>query len=181
LICCCPICAAKYKHSGFIDEPQKNKIKEEILNEEIKPNKDGNYEISIPLDETASICFVNKHFMDLKNILKVENGNRLTESSSNPVEETEIQDVVNNGININDKLLLEFVPSDEKIFKQELLKTKRAKRTWYYKDNNITIDEWDASKFTIESNLKCNILSNNKIRAWRETGLIKVKFEILEK
>jgi len=178
-ICCCPICAAKYRPS-FKDKLQKNKIKEKILNENIEPNKAGNYEISIPLDETASICFVETHFMDLKTILKVENGSRSTESNSNPAEEIEIQDVVNNGININDKLLLEFIPSDEKIFKQELLKTRRAKRTWYYKDNNI-IDEWDASKFTIESNLKGNILSNNKIRAWRETGLIKVKFEILEK
>ncbi len=78
-----------------------------------------------------------------------------------------------------DELTLEFIPTDEKVFKQELLRTKRAKRTWYYKDNKITIDEWDASKFTIESNLRGNILSNNKIRAWRETGLRKVKFEIL--
>ena len=81
----------------------------------------------------------------------------------------------------NDKMLLEFIPSDEKIFKQELLKTKRAKRTWYYKDGKITIDEWDASKFTIESDLKGNIRTNNKVRAWRETGLIKMKFEILGK
>jgi len=74
-ICCCPICAVKYKPS-FIDESQKIKIKEKILNGNIKPNKDGNYEIPISytsLDETASICFVEKHFMDLKTILQVEN------------------------------------------------------------------------------------------------------------
>jgi len=80
-ICCCPICSAKYQSSGFIDEAQKNKIKEEILNENITPNKDGNYEIpisSISLDEAATICFANKHFMDLKTILEVENGSQLT-------------------------------------------------------------------------------------------------------
>jgi len=34
---------------------------------------------------------------------------------------------------------------------------------------------------TIESNLRGNILSNNKKRAWKDTGLRKVKFEILGK
>ena len=72
-ICCCPICAAKYQYGGFIDKAQKNKIKEKILNENITQNKDGNYEIPISLDEATNICFVNKHFMDLKTILEVEN------------------------------------------------------------------------------------------------------------
>jgi hypothetical protein len=115
-ICCCPTCAVKYKPS-FIDEPQKIKIKGEILNGNIKPNEDGNYEIPILLDEAATICFVNRHFMDLKTILEVENGSQLTESSSNPVEETEAQDVVNNGININAEEELELSINDMDIVK----------------------------------------------------------------
>jgi hypothetical protein len=94
---------------------------------------------------------------------------------------TNNHNTINNGVTNNDELSLEFIPSDEKIFKQELLKTKRAKRTWYYKDNKVTTDEWDASKFTIESNLRGNIFSNNKVRVWKDTGLRKVKFEILGK
>jgi len=78
----------------------------------------------------------------------------------------------------NDDFLIEFIPSDEKTFKQKLIETKRAKRTWYYKNKNPETDIWDASNFTIESNLKGNILSNNKVRARKDTGLIKVKFEI---
>jgi hypothetical protein len=81
----------------------------------------------------------------------------------------------------NDNFLLEFIPSNERIFKQKLIETKRAKRTWYYKNKNSETDVWDANNFTIESNLKNNILSNSKVRARKDTGLIKVKFEILEK
>jgi len=78
------------------------------------------------------------------------------------------------------KLSLEFIPNDERKFKQELIRTKKAKRTWYYKDKNPETDIWDASRFTVESNLKGNIFSNNRVRVWEETGLMKIKFEILE-
>jgi hypothetical protein len=78
----------------------------------------------------------------------------------------------------NDKLLLEFIPNDKKKFKQELIRAKKAKRTWYYKDKSSKTDIWDASKLTMKSNLGKNIHSNNKARRWKETGLIKIKFEI---
>lgn len=96
--------------------------------------------------------------------------------------------VINNNVSVSnvkteiqntEKLPLEFVPSDERVFKQELIKTKKARRTWYYNNKNPEIDIWDASKFTIESNLRGNILSNNKVRAWKDIGLIKIKFEII--
>jgi hypothetical protein len=77
------------------------------------------------------------------------------------------------------KLPLEFVPNDEKLFKQELLKYKKAKRTWYYTAKNPETDIWDANNFSIESNLRGNIYSNNKVRVWKEIGLLKVKFEII--
>jgi hypothetical protein len=66
----CPVCAAKYSSGGFVDDYQKNKIKEKILNENIEANKDGNYEIPILLDYETTICFVETHFIDLKAILK---------------------------------------------------------------------------------------------------------------
>jgi len=87
----------------------------------------------------------------------------------------------NDPIDEPDDFLLEFIPSNERIFKQRLIEIKKARRTWYYKNKNPETDIWDASNFTIESNLKSNILSNNKVRARKDTGLIKVKFEILEK
>jgi hypothetical protein len=89
--------------------------------------------------------------------------------------------IVNNDANLTaEKLIFEFIPSDEKLFKQELIKTKKARRTWYYLNKNPEIDIWDASKFTIESNLRGNISSNNKVRVWKDIGLIKIKFEIIK-
>ncbi len=75
---------------------------------------------------------------------------------------------------------LEFVPSDEKLFKQKLLQIKRADRTWYYSDGRVEKDTWNANKFRIESNLIGNIYSNNKVRQRGKTGLIRLKLAIPE-
>ncbi|MDR2569738.1 MAG: type I restriction enzyme HsdR N-terminal domain-containing protein, partial [Oscillospiraceae bacterium] len=71
--------------------------------------------------------------------------------------------------------VLEFNPSDERVFKERLLQTKRAKRTWFYTDGRTETDIWDASKFTTTSNLNGNIYSNNKVRQRDKIGLIKLK------
>jgi len=77
------------------------------------------------------------------------------------------------------KLPLEFIPNDEKIFKRELLKTKKARRIWYYSEKLPIEDIWNASNFTLESNLRGNIYSNNKVRKWKTNGLTKLKLEII--
>lgn len=75
---------------------------------------------------------------------------------------------------------LELIPNNEQLFKQELIRTKKASRAWFYSDGRIINDTWDASSFTIESNLRGNISSNNKVRHRNETGLIKLKIKIIE-
>jgi hypothetical protein len=80
---------------------------------------------------------------------------------------------------INDNLILEFNPDDEKLFKLELLKTKQAKRTIYYKDKNPEIEIWNAGKLTEKSNLRANIYSNKRFRQWKELGITKIRFEII--
>ena len=82
-------------------------------------------------------------------------------------------------LNTNDELILEFDPSDEKIFKQQLIKTKKAKRTIFYKNKNPEAEVWNADEFTKESNLRGNIHSNNKVRKWQKLGIVKIKFEII--
>lgn len=49
------------------------------------------------------------------------------------------------------------IPSDPNQFKQELLKTKRAKRILLYKDGNAKVEQWNADKFTATSDLNGNI------------------------
>ncbi|MBT0572393.1 hypothetical protein OKE68_01960 [Riemerella anatipestifer] len=75
---------------------------------------------------------------------------------------------------------IEFIPKDEKLFKQKLIRIKKANRTWFYSDGKIVNDTWDASNFTDESNLRGNISSNNKVRNRDKIGLIKLKLEIIE-
>lgn len=59
-------------------------------------------------------------------------------------------------------------------FKDRLLRTKFAKRFWYYKDKTAPEqDAWDASKFRSDSNLLGNIHST-KYRHWKTSGLIKL-------
>ena len=80
-----------------------------------------------------------------------------------------------------DSLELEFLPEDENEFKQQLIQFKRVKRTWFYADGRKVEDIWNATNFAPESNLRVNIFSNNKVREREETGLEKIRFEIIDK
>jgi len=88
--------------------------------------------------------------------------------------------IMRKGRTTKESLELEFIPSDENAFKQQLIRFKRAKRTWFYADGRKVEDEWDASNFKPESNLRGNIYSNNKVRMREETGLEKIRFEIID-
>jgi hypothetical protein len=137
-------------------------------------------EIFIPAIEKTKIdSDTNELFIraiKLSNLFKMLTNKPIDTS---PPEIANNHNTINNWVTNNDEFSLEFIPSDEKVFKQKLIETKRAKRTWYYKNKNPETDIWDASNFTVEANLRGNIFSNNKVRARKDTGLIKVKFEIL--
>jgi hypothetical protein len=77
-------------------------------------------------------------------------------------------------------LVFEFVPNDKDVFKQKLVKTKKARRTWYYSNGKIETDFWNAHNLKETSNLMGNIKSNCRVRKGNTTGLIKIKFEIVE-
>jgi len=115
-------------------------------------------------EETVSLIFdkVNIHISKKEDVISIQSSRNLI----SPVQQC--------------NFILEFVPSDEKLFKQKLLQTKRAKRTWFYLDGRIITDIWNASNFTEESNLHGNIHSNNKVRQRNKTGLFKIKFETIE-
>lgn len=51
------------------------------------------------------------------------------------------------------------IPADHVLFKQELLLTKRARRTIRYKDGSERVEFWDAGRFTPASDLMNNINS----------------------
>ena len=86
---------------------------------------------------------------------------------------------INGDINYDDELILEFEPSNQRIFKQELIRTRQARRIISYKDNRVEKQIWNANNFTKSSNLIGNIRGNNLIRNWRELGIVKIRFEII--
>lgn len=64
-------------------------------------------------------------------------------------------------------------------FKQKLLQTKQAKRTWIYNDGHTETDDWIAYNFRPDSNLLGNIHST-KYRHWKTSGLVKLICSISE-
>jgi hypothetical protein len=91
------------------------------------------------------------------------------------------EDVVNRYLNTNDELVLEFHPSDERVFKKELIKSKQASRTIFYKNGKTEPEIWNANNFTENSNLRGNIKSSSKYRRREELGIVKIKFEIIKR
>jgi hypothetical protein len=59
----------------------------------------------------------------------------------------------------NNKLILEFEPSDENKFMEDLLETHKAERTIFYGDRTETTT-WNAGNMTTDSDLRGNILSH---------------------
>lgn len=87
--------------------------------------------------------------------------------------------VEHNPIKYTGETVIEFIPNNETQFKQLLLQKKKARRTWIYKNGTSRTEIWDATNFKPSSNLKGNSQSTNHWRTRKETGLIKIIFEIL--
>lgn len=69
------------------------------------------------------------------------------------------------------------IPSDLILFKQELLKTKQAKRILLYKDGSAKVEIWNANNFTPNSDLIGNILSQLGHRKDKD-GIIEAIYEV---
>lgn len=108
----------------------------------------------------------------LDDIFKQVNSN--ISENQNAVERPLVRNVSNDGFQ------LEFIPSDENVFKQRLIETKRAKRTWYYPNNRTEEDFWNVNIFNEESGLRGNIYSQPRYREKGHTGLYKIKLEIID-
>lgn len=65
-------------------------------------------------------------------------------------------------------------------FKEMLLQTKRAERTWVYTNGRTEKDIWNAVKFRPDSNLSGNIRSAKKFIKGKKSGLVKLICEITE-
>ena len=71
------------------------------------------------------------------------------------------------------------IPGNPILFKPELLKRKRAKRTLFYKDGSVKIEMWNADRFKPSSDLMNNIDS----QLWRrkdKAEIVKAIYEIVD-
>ena len=68
-----------------------------------------------------------------------------------------------------------FHPADEKLFKDELLKSRKAHFVLTYDSGAVKQTSWDASDFKGSSNLRGNIQSKTFWRNRNKEGLIKVE------
>lgn len=71
--------------------------------------------------------------------------------------------------------LLIFHPTDEKLFKAELLKSRNAYFVLTYDSGAVKQTPWDASDFKESSNLRGNIQSKTFWRTRNKDGLVKVE------
>lgn len=141
----------------------KNEISEELLNK--------------LLVEYFSKNYSNEEIRQAIENISININININRKAENSYEDTLVH---NNFINTNQEVGIIFRPSDERIFKQELLKYKKAKRTWIYKNGKEEVEDWDAQRMTIDSNLRGNICSTNKWRNRDKNGIIKVVLEIMK-
>lgn len=77
----------------------------------------------------------------------------------------------------NQSLLpITFVPSEESEFKQKLLLNKKAIIETHYANGTVESKVWNASRFSISSNLLGNLRSRQEFRAgkWQAAGIVRV-------
>lgn len=77
----------------------------------------------------------------------------------------------------NQSLLpITFDPSEESEFKQKLLFNKKAIIETHYANGTVESKVWNASRFSISSNLLGNLRSRPEFRAgkWQEAGIVRI-------
>ena len=76
------------------------------------------------------------------------------------------------------KPTITFSPSDENLFKNELIKRKEAEVVLYKIDGSREIHHWNATKISEKSNLRANLWSGF-LRDWKQKGIKYAELNIL--
>lgn len=77
--------------------------------------------------------------------------------------------------------IIELCPDNYIVFKNELIRTKQARRIWYYNNGKTKTEIWNAFNFTEQSDINANIKTNSTYRKWKDLGIVKVRIEIIER
>ena len=111
-----------------------------------------------------------------ENITKEPQATSVLQESTESVRQTPV--VVNN----QRCLPITLEPSEPNIFKQELLRTKKAIITTFFSDGKFDDKTWHADKFSASSNVWGNLRSRHQYRSvnWQTLGIEKVHVKVVE-
>lgn len=173
-ISACQHCDAKENlESAHVHGRDRNDIIELILSQE---SIDGVVSVDIQKFEER---FVEEHQPLEKSILilcrechrKYDTKPKKVRQTSQIVENTSRSSLSNQSL-----LPITFDPSEESEFKQKLLLNKKAIIETHYANGTVESKVWNASRFSISSNLLGNLRSRQEFRAgkWQEAGIVRV-------
>jgi hypothetical protein len=81
------------------------------------------------------------------------------------------------------KLPIVLNPTDEEVFKNKLLKTRRAEITVFHADGSVKKKIWEANSFTVKSGVLNNLRSRAEFRngEWQARGIERVEVKVIGK
>lgn len=173
-ISACQHCDAKENlESAHVHGRDRNEIIELILSQE---SMDGVVSVDIQKFEER---FVEEHQPLEKSIFilcrechrKYDTKPKKVRQTSQIVENTSRSSLSNQSL-----LPITFDPSEDNEFKQKLLLNKKAIIETHYANGTVESKVWNASRFSISSNLLGNLRSRPEFRAgkWQEAGIVRV-------
>ncbi len=173
-ISACQHCAAKENlESAHVHGRDRNDIIELILSQE---SIDGVVSVDIQKFEER---FVEEHQPLEKSILILcRKCHRKYDAKPKKVERVRlIAENTSKSAFTNQRLLpITFDPSEESEFKQKLLFNKKAIIETHYANGTVESKVWNASRFSISSNLLGNLRSRPEFRVgkWQEAGIVRI-------
>ncbi|MCA9178886.1 MAG: hypothetical protein KDB14_30695 [Planctomycetales bacterium] len=121
-------------------------------------------------DVVTGLCARNKDYLN-----RITEGNVASESPASPTSPLDIQQTANAGT-----LPISLTPSPASVFKEALLRNKRAWITVHYEDGRQEVSEWTAENFKATSNVLGNLRTRPNFRqgAWQKHGIRRVSVTI---
>lgn len=111
--------------------------------------------------------FVGKIMWNEENVASLVTGEEIIDISYGVLNAKGSKTPKNNSIII-------YNPSDISLFKEQLLKTKKATIVWKYDDGSSYTDIWNAKKFKESSSVNANVCSKTRYRNKNKDGLKEV-------
>jgi hypothetical protein len=107
---------------------------------------------------------------------------RKSDHSFKPTVKENYENLNNFSSTKSEKLPIEFIPEDKKLFTERFLEIGKATIETHYTDGRIEYKIWEKDKFNEKSSLTSNVRSRPEAKKgkWKELGIAKVVYKINE-